>query len=193
MTHSLWSVVSVVCPRKVCVYDSLNDWLSFLSSLKSSIPKLSLPTLNNVVQIVLMIWQVIQQTTPKITENINWSRLILKPAKWPVLTAKTQIILGTAKTLIRLGRCPGWSESSLGTMAILLVLSWGGSFHVSVLHIKHKVCILCSVVMVGSRSPRRKPQWPRHYPLTCQKLSWLAAAGNINLCYPDSEKLLYIQ
>ena len=40
----------------------------------------------------------------------------------------------TAKTLIRLGRipirlcgCPGWSESSLGAHAILLVLSWDGS------------------------------------------------------------------
>ena len=33
----------------------------------------------------------------------------------------------TAKTLIRLGRCPGWSESSLGAHATLLVLSWGGS------------------------------------------------------------------
>ena len=33
----------------------------------------------------------------------------------------------TAKTLIRLGRCPGWSESSLGGHPILLVLSWGGS------------------------------------------------------------------
>ena len=33
----------------------------------------------------------------------------------------------TANTLIRLGGCPGWSESSLGTV-ILLVLSWGGSF-----------------------------------------------------------------
>ena len=32
----------------------------------------------------------------------------------------------TAKTLIRLGGCPGWSESSLGTKIILLVLSWGG-------------------------------------------------------------------
>ena len=31
----------------------------------------------------------------------------------------------TAKTL---GRYPGWSESSLGTHAIVLVLSWGGSF-----------------------------------------------------------------
>ena len=34
----------------------------------------------------------------------------------------------TAKTLIRLGGCPGWSESSLDAHAILLVLSWGGSF-----------------------------------------------------------------
>ena len=34
----------------------------------------------------------------------------------------------TAKTLIRLGRCPGWSESSLGVQSIILVLSWGGSF-----------------------------------------------------------------
>ena len=33
-----------------------------------------------------------------------------------------------AKTLIRLGGCPGISESSLGAHATLLVLSWGGSF-----------------------------------------------------------------
>ena len=33
----------------------------------------------------------------------------------------------TAKILIRLGICPGWSESSLGAQTILLVLSWGGS------------------------------------------------------------------
>ena len=32
-----------------------------------------------------------------------------------------------SETLIRLGGCPGWSESSLGTKVILLVLSWGGS------------------------------------------------------------------
>ena len=34
----------------------------------------------------------------------------------------------TVKTLIRLGGCPGWSESSLGAHASLLVLSWGGSY-----------------------------------------------------------------
>ena len=33
----------------------------------------------------------------------------------------------TAETLIRLGGCPGWSESSQGAHVILLVLSWGGS------------------------------------------------------------------
>ena len=33
----------------------------------------------------------------------------------------------TTKTLIRIGGCLGWSESSLGAHAILLVLSWGGS------------------------------------------------------------------
>ena len=35
----------------------------------------------------------------------------------------------TVKTLIRLGGYPGWSESSLCTYAILLVLSWGGSIY----------------------------------------------------------------
>ena len=34
----------------------------------------------------------------------------------------------TVKILIRLGGCPGWSESLLGTHAILLVLSCRGSF-----------------------------------------------------------------
>ena len=33
----------------------------------------------------------------------------------------------TAKTLVRLGWCPGWSESSLGAQVILFVLSCGGS------------------------------------------------------------------
>ena len=34
----------------------------------------------------------------------------------------------TVKTLIRLGGCPGWSESSLGAHASLLVLSRGGLY-----------------------------------------------------------------
>ena len=39
----------------------------------------------------------------------------------------------TAKTLIRLGGYLGWSESSLGAYA-LLVLSWGGSYVFAVRH-----------------------------------------------------------
>ena len=42
---------------------------------------------------------------------------------WPLATHWAQ-----AKTLIRLGGCPGWSESSLGAHAISFVLSWGGSY-----------------------------------------------------------------
>ena len=42
-----------------------------------------------------------------------------KPTKWHVRPAKTQISLGIRRT--------GWSESLLGTHAILLVLSRGGS------------------------------------------------------------------
>ena len=35
----------------------------------------------------------------------------------------------TMKTLIRLGECPDWSESSAGRTVILRVLSWGGSYY----------------------------------------------------------------
>ena len=76
-----------------------------------------------------------------------------KPTKWPVRPANTQISLGirpvwsrvfavrmkkawvlsyplgTQWRLIRLGRCPGWSESSLSTHAVLLVLSCCGSYY----------------------------------------------------------------
>ena len=63
-----------------------------------------------------------------------------KPTKWTLRPANTQISLGirlvwsesslstwrkvpierTAKTLIRLGRCPGWSESLLGAQSFCL-------------------------------------------------------------------------
>ena len=86
--------------------------------------------------------------------DLTWiymSHLMKKPTKWHVHTAKTQISLGirpvwsvfavhmkkpwvlsypvsAQRTLIRLGGCPGWSESSLGAQVILSVLSWGGSY-----------------------------------------------------------------
>ena len=80
------------------------------------------------------------------------SRLMIKPTKWlcaqrrlrsarasaqsyhSILCAlngylrNQTFVMRTAKTLIRLGGCPGWYGSSLGAQTILLVLSWGGSF-----------------------------------------------------------------
>ena len=50
----------------------------------------------------------------------------------------------TAQTLIRLGRCPGWPESPLGAHAILLVLSWGGSFLAHALASKKQLYCLYS-------------------------------------------------
>ena len=51
-------------------------------------------------------------------------RCLHEEALGPLLTIEC-----TSKTQIRLGRCPGWSESSVSTHAILLVLScWGPIF-----------------------------------------------------------------
>ena len=56
-----------------------------------------------------------------------------------------QPIERTAKTLIRLGGCPGWSESSLGAHVSMLVLSRGGSY---------LLCFICiflhAVFSIGS-------------------------------------------
>ena len=51
-------------------------------------------------------------------------------ARQRLITAWAQcFFMRTDKTLIRLGGCPGWSESSLGVQVILLVLSCCGSFN----------------------------------------------------------------
>ena len=54
-------------------------------------------------------------------------------------------IKGTAKTLIR---CPGWSESLLGALAILLVLSWCGSCYTD------KKWPVCSAFIYPPYKPR---------------------------------------
>ena len=63
----------------------------------------------------------------------------------------------TAKTLIRLGGCPGWSESSMGAHATLLVLSRDG--------LNYDLCISreCPVWTVGLLMSTK-----------CPELSWLA-------------------
>ena len=91
----------------------------------------------------------------------------------------------TAKTLIRLGGCPGWSESLLGAHAILLVLSWGGlNYKCILLHENHFLKNVksqfasCLISMVPC-SPESKvwfplfsvPQWPcTHFPLKSKPL-----------------------
>ena len=53
----------------------------------------------------------------------------------------------TVETLIRLGRCLGWSESSLGAQVILLVLSCGSS-HIVGIHENH----LCEVILMNTNN-----------------------------------------
>ena len=55
-----------------------------------------------------------------------WSESLLC-AQWVAIRTQAFSML-TAKTLIRLGGCPGWSESSVGAQAILLVLLCCGSY-----------------------------------------------------------------
>ena len=65
----------------------------------------------------------------------------------------------TAKTLIRLGGCPGWSESSLGAYAILLVLSRSGSNFVVV-----PKCFIFSEIFVHEvRSKNQCFRIQRHF------------------------------
>ena len=49
------------------------------------------------------------------------------PSLIRVFAVRISYPLSALRRLIRLGGCPGWSESSLGTKVILLVLSWGNS------------------------------------------------------------------
>ena len=93
------------------------------------------------------------EVCPAILKHLNLSHHLTKPTRWSVCPAKTLIsysictiwsesLLSTwrklgslvtrwahSKTVIRLGGCPSWSESSLGAQVILLVLSCCSSFN----------------------------------------------------------------
>ena len=122
-SHSdLITWLSKVCESVLCSYDDLFSTPSYISKY-----------------FVLCLTQY----------QLQISHLMAKPAKWQVHPAKTHISLvirpvwsdftvrkkkarvlsypmSAQWRLIKLGGCPGWSKSSLGTV-ILLVLSWGGS------------------------------------------------------------------
>ena len=60
----------------------------------------------------------------------------------------------TVKTLIRLGGCPGCSESLLGAHATLLVLSWDGSYPEVNLHSDYVIILaLCSLSIFRYQCP----------------------------------------
>ena len=64
----------------------------------------------------------------KTRERSGWTRLRYMSHR---TTKPTKLHVRPAKTLIRLGGCPGLSESSTGAHVSLLVLSCGGSYHVA--------------------------------------------------------------
>ena len=69
-----------------------------------------------------MLWSACKSMQTDQSSLSTWRNL------WSLATYWAQ-----AKTLIRLGRCPGWSESSLGTQFILWVLSCCGSYNILLL------------------------------------------------------------
>ena len=98
----------------------------------------------------------------------------------------------TAKTVIRLGGCPGWSKSSVGAQSFLLVLSRGGSYIVRILDDPTAVLLLicpgvvkwivfffyfylhnvfCSAVVVCMFQLRKFLHFPYNIPVVC--LMWL--------------------
>ena len=60
--------------------------------------------------------------------------------------------LSAQRKLIRLGQCTGWSESSLGAHAILLVLSCTGLYAVKLQWLKHWCLVQCGWFKLGFES-----------------------------------------
>ena len=88
----------------------------------------------------------------------------------------------TAKTLIKLGGCPGWSESLLGTHAISLVLSWCSSFYQSSKHGRTPSKWSQSGNLI------RKLQW--HYTLSVKGTIQVIKHNYLIIKYLDSYQIL---
>ena len=158
---------------------------------------------------------------------LNLSRLMTKPTKWLCAqrrlrsawvsaqsdqsspcaqwVAKDPSFLHadrTAKALNRLGGCPGCSESSLGAHAILLVLSWGGSFFIltGLTVFQYQTfrlsTYLCSYILLVSLQPWNYPNQSLSemitytWPLTKQPnhhQHWPHQANLVLIAYASSE------
>ena len=112
----------------------------------------------------------------------GWSESYDKTNKMTLHPVKTQINLG-------IHGCPGWSESSLGTHAILLVLSWGSS-HVNLFGLMqtmwtqircHRMWHLIKLFIIC------KKQLPLHVKVHQRHLfNWAMSRENLSLGFqPD--------
>ena len=95
--------------------------------------------------------------------------------------------LSAQRRLIRLGGCTGWSESSLGAHAILLVLSWGGSnalrFNVGIVFIK---------VIVSKRRLKTNQTCKQTCCISKGSLSDYLASRQLSLCRVAALKSLSV-
>ena len=121
------------------------------------------------------------------------SRLMSKPTKWLYAQRRLRSALAsawsdqclrcalngkigtkaffmrTAKTLIRLGGCQGWPESSLGAHVILLVLSRGGSKWIIKLRLKLLFSLICWNPTILNRISNTTRKW-LHFCLWCSTI-----------------------
>ena len=151
------------------------------------------------------------------------SHHMTKSTKWPVHPVKTHISLGTRPVwslfavrkkkvwtfsyllsalwrLTRLGGCPGWSESSLGAQAILLVLSCAGSCTVKMSHdmtkptmwhvrpVKTQISLgICPVWSESSLSEWRKVRpLATHWAHSKDWSDWAKAQVDLSLRWPHT-------
>ena len=84
------------------------------------------------------------------------------------------------QSLLSAWRCPGWSESSMGAHAILLVLSWGGSTVVIIL--KYSRCnVTIQWCIQQMQREWQNSVWPKRSRSTLIAQNSLSKNGNCNL------------
>ena len=125
----------------------------------------------------------------------HMSRLMTKPTKWHVRPAKTQISLGIRSVWSESSLCAQWvakdtsflhagnedtdirplrSESSLGTHAILLVLSRGGSHTLLIMKFRAKFIIASKMFYFNSQH-----EWKKTYYRKCWRMLFRAVTREI--------------
>ena len=126
----LWcTVISLIYTKQGCfqLMWAMKPLMSFYGDILSNI-------YIYVTDCSIQIWSTAQQNQQDdVCLAKNRVSLVIQPVVIRVFTFRMKkpwvlsYPLSAQRRLIRLGLCPGWSESSLGAHAISLVLSWGGT------------------------------------------------------------------